>query len=377
MARYAHIVGWGMAVPQRVVTNHELAQFVDTSDEWIVTRTGIRERRVAGPQESTATLSIAAAEEALAVAGIAPREVDLILAATVTPEHLFPSTACLVQDALGASKAGAFDLLAGCSGFIYGLHLAAAAIRSGTHQVALVIGAETLSRIVNWRDRNTCVLFGDGAGAVVLKGSETPGGVLASMIRADGSGGELLILPAGGSRIPFSEAALRDGCHFVRMNGREVFRFATRVMEKATREVVEQAGLRLSDVDLIIPHQANIRIIEAAARGLGLPMERFFVNIDRYGNTSSASIPIALCEAVQQGRLKPGDTVAMVAFGAGLTWAAAVVRWGAPAPRPRPVWLERLARLVLYLPAQGHSRWMRLWRHLDAWASRLLGRDED
>ncbi|MER3400166.1 MAG: 3-oxoacyl-ACP synthase [Thermoflexus sp.] len=377
MARYAHIVGWGMAVPQRVVTNPELAQFVDTSDEWIVTRTGIRERRVAGPQESTATLSIAAAEEALAVAGIAPREVDLILVATVTPEHLFPSTACLVQDTLGASKAGAFDLLAGCSGFIYGLHLAAAAIRSGDHQVALVIGAETLSRIVNWRDRNTCVLFGDGAGAVVLKGSETPGGVLASMIRADGSGGELLILPAGGSRIPFSEAALRDGCHFVRMNGREVFRFATRVMEKATREVVEQAGLRLSDVDLIIPHQANIRIIEAAARGLGLPMERFFVNIDRYGNTSSASIPIALCEAVQQGRLKPGDTVAMVAFGAGLTWAAAVVRWGAPAPRPRPAWLERLARLVRYLPAQGHSRWMRLWRHLDAWASRLLGRDED
>lgn len=372
MARYAHIVGWGMAVPQRVVTNHELAQFVETSDEWIVTRTGIRERRVASPQESTATLSIAAAEEALAVAGIPPRDVDLILVATVTPEYLFPSTACLVQDALGATKAGAFDLLAGCSGFIYGLHLAAAAIRAGTHQVALVIGAETLSRIVNWQDRNTCVLFGDGAGAVVLQGSDTPGGVLASMIRADGSGGELLILPAGGSRLPISEAAVRDGCHFIRMNGREVFRFATRVMEKATREVVAQAGLRLEDVDLIIPHQANIRIIEAAAKALGLPMDRFFVNIDRYGNTSAASIPIALCEAVQQRRLNPGDRAVMVAFGAGLTWAAAVVEWGAPRARPRPLWLERLARITLYLPAQLHSRLMRLWRRLDAWFSRIL-----
>lgn len=372
MARYAHIVGWGMAVPQRVVTNHELAQFVETSDEWIVTRTGIRERRVAGPQESTATLSIAAAEEALAVAGIAPRDVDLILVATVTPEHLFPSTACLVQDALGATKAGAFDLLAGCSGFIYGLHMAAAAIRAGTHQVALVIGAETLSRIVNWRDRNTCVLFGDGAGAVVLQGKDEPGGVLASMIRADGSGGELLILPAGGSRLPISEAVVRDGCHFVRMNGREVFRFATRVMEKATREVVAQAGLRMEDVDLIIPHQANIRIIEAAAKGLGLPMDRFFVNIDRYGNTSSASIPIALCEAVQQGRLKPGDRAVMVAFGAGLTWAAAVIQWGVPRARPRPLWLERLARITLYVPAQLHSRLMRLWRRFDAWLSRIL-----
>ncbi|HXF68268.1 MAG TPA: beta-ketoacyl-ACP synthase III [Thermoflexus sp.] len=372
MARYAHIVGWGMAVPQRVVTNHELAQFVETSDEWIVTRTGIRERRVAGPQETTATLSIAAAEEALAMAGVSPRDVDLILVATVTPEYLFPSTACLVQDALGASKAGAFDLLAGCSGFIYGLHMAAAAIRAGTHQTALVIGAETLSRIVNWRDRNTCVLFGDGAGAVVLQGSEVPGGVLASLIRADGSGGELLILPAGGSRLPISEAVVRDGCHFVRMNGREVFRFATRVMEKATREVVAQAGLRLEDIDLIVPHQANIRIIEAAAKGLGLPMERFFVNIDRYGNTSSASIPIALYEAAQQGRLKPGDRVVMVAFGAGLTWAAAVVQWGVPRARPRPVWLERLARITLYLPAQLHSRLMRLWRRFDAWLSRIL-----
>lgn len=372
MARYAHIVGWGMAVPQRVVTNHELAQFVETSDEWIVTRTGIRERRVAGPQESTATLSIAAAEEALAVAGIAPRDVELILVATVTPEHLFPSTACLVQDALGATKAGAFDLLAGCSGFIYGLHMAAAAIRAGTHQVALVIGAETLSRIVNWRDRNTCVLFGDGAGAVVLQGKDEPGGVLASMIRADGSGGELLILPAGGSRLPISEAVVRDGCHFVRMNGREVFRFATRVMEKATREVVAQAGLRMEDMDLIIPHQANIRIIEAAAKGLGLPMDRFFVNIDRYGNTSSASIPIALCEAVQQGRLKPGDRAVMVAFGAGLTWAAAVIQWGVPRARPQPLWLERLARVTLYVPAQLHSRLMRLWRRFDAWLSRIL-----
>jgi 3-oxoacyl-[acyl-carrier-protein] synthase-3 len=219
------------------------------------------------------------------------------------------------------------------------------------------------------------VLFGDGAGAVVLKGSEALGGVLASMIRADGSGGELLILPAGGSRMPISEAVVRDSCHFIRMNGREVFRFATRVMEKATREVVAQAGLCLEDVDLIVPHQANIRIIETAAKGLGLPMDRFFVNIDRYGNTSAASIPIALCEAVQQERLKPGDTVVMVAFGAGLTWAAAVVQWGMPLARPRPPWLERLARITRYLPAQLHSRTMRLWRRFDARMSRLLQRE--
>jgi 3-oxoacyl-[acyl-carrier-protein] synthase-3 len=363
--RYAHVAGWGKYVPPKVVTNEDLARTVDTNDEWIVTRTGIRERRiVASTKETTATMSIAAAKDALERASVAPEQLDLIIVATATPEYSFPSTACIVQDALGAENAGAFDLSAGCSGFMYGLAMGAQAIASGVQNRVLVVGAETLSRIVNWHDRETCVLFGDGAGAVVLEGGEQPGGVLSTLIRADGSGGELLILPAGGSHQPPTMDTVAMGLHYVKMNGREVFKFATRVMDKAARQVVTDAGLTLEDVDLFIPHQANLRIIQAAARALEMPMEKFFVNLDKYGNTSAASIPIALCEAVDAGRIKPGDHIVMVGFGAGLTWAAAVIQWGVPKP-PVPTWRRTLDG-ARYISAGVRSRFRRVNRRLGA-----------
>jgi len=363
--RYAHVAGWGKYVPTKVITNEDLSRSVETSDEWIVSRTGIRERRVAAsPKETTATMSFEAAKQALEVAGITPNDLGLIIIATVTPEYSFPATACVVQDMLGAEHAGAFDLSAGCSGFMYGLAMGSQAIASGAQQHVLVIGAETLSRIVNWHDRETCVLFGDGAGAVVLSGSDEPGGVLSTLIRADGSGGELLILPAGGSHQPPTLDTVATGQHYVRMNGREVFRFATRVMDEATRKVVADAGLTLQDVDLFIPHQANLRIIQAAVRALKMPMDKFFVNLERYGNTSGASIPIALCEAVDAGRLNPGDHLVMVGFGAGLTWAASVIQWGVPKP-PVPAWRRTLDGLR-YIAAGARSRARRLQRRLGA-----------
>jgi len=367
--RYAHIIGWGKHIPSKVITNDDLSRMVDTTDEWIVSRSGIRERHiVASSKETTASMSIAAAKEALEVAGVAPDELNLVIVATATPEYSFPATACLVQDALGAENAGAFDLSAGCSGFVYALAMGAQVIASGAQDCVLVIGAETLSRIVNWHDRETCVLFGDGAGAVVLRGSDEPGGVLSTLVRADGSGGDVLILPAGGSHQPPTLDTVATGLHYLRMNGREVFRFATRVMDKAARQVAADAGLTLDDIALFIPHQANLRIIQAAARALDVPMEKFFVNLERYGNTSSASIPVALCEAVEAGRIQPGDHVAMVGFGAGLTWAGAVVRWGVPRP-PVPTWRRALDGLR-YVAAGVRSRARRLQRRADAW---LLG----
>jgi 3-oxoacyl-[acyl-carrier-protein] synthase-3 len=364
---YAHIVGWGKYIPPKVVTNADLSKMVDTSDEWIVTRTGIRERRVASPKESTATMGLAAAKEALDVAGILPTEVDLIIVATATPEHAFPSTASLIQDALGANRAGAFDLSAGCSGFVYALSLATQIIQGGGHQVVLVIGSETLSRIVNWQDRATCVLFGDGAGAMVVRASPSPGGVLSSLVRSDGSGGDLLIIPAGGSHMPPTAETIAQNLHFVQMNGREVFRFATRVMDRAVREVLDKAGLTLDDVDLFIPHQANLRIIQAAARSLSINEDRYFVNLDRYGNTSSASIPIAVCEAIECGRAKPGDILVMVGFGAGLTWAAATVQWGPPEPLHRRNIIDRSLGQLIYLGAAVRSRLVRILRRVEAW----------
>lgn len=333
MTLHAHVTGWGMAVPERVLTNAELEQMVDTTDEWIVTRTGIRERRVVKEGESTATLAARAARRALANTDLAPRDINLIIVATASPEHLFPATACIVQDMIGATNAGAFDLSAACTGFIIALNMAAQAIRSGSITNALVIGAETLSRLVNWEDRNTCVLFGDGAGALVLEASERPGGVLSCVMRSDGSGGELLSVPAGGSHMPTSLETVHRRLHTIHMNGREVFRFATRVMASATREATAQAGLSLEQIDLIVPHQANLRIIESAARSLHLPMERFMINIDRYGNTSSASIPIAIAEAVEHGRVRPGDHLILVAFGGGLTWGALALEWVEPERR--------------------------------------------
>lgn len=365
--RYAHITGWGMAVPERVLTNHDLAQMVETNDQWIRTRTGIRERHVAGPEDTTATLATRAARQALKIAQVRPEEVDLIIVATSSPEYNnFPATAALVQEALGATRAGAFDLAAACSGFIFAVNMAAQSIRSGALDTVLVIGAETLSRIVDWQDRNTCVLFGDGAGAFVLQAFEEPGGVLSGVMRADGSGAETLYIPAGGSRLPTSEETVARRLHFVKMNGREVFRFATRVMAEATHEAATAAGWEVEEIDLVIPHQANVRIIEAAAKRLKMPMERFVVNLDRYGNTSTASIPIAAYEAAQEGRLRPGDKVIMVGFGGGLTWGAIAVQWSGPIPKPRPkrtflqIWASRWWHRL-------RSVWRRLRRRLPSW----------
>jgi 3-oxoacyl-[acyl-carrier-protein] synthase-3 len=327
MTRFAHITGWGMSVPSRLVTNDALSQIVDTSDEWIRSHSGIRQRYIATSHDSTATLAADAAEKALALAGLPANHVGLVIVATCLPEHYFPSTACVVQDTIGATNASAFDLLAACSGFIYALSVATQMILSGAVDNALVIGSETMSRFLDWNDRSTCVLFGDGAGAVVLQVSDRPGGVLATALHADGSGGDLLMIPAGGSHLPTSQETVEKNQHTIVMNGREVYRFATRVMASSTREVVEKAGLSMEDIDLIIPHQANQRIIDSAAKVLGLPLDRFMINVDRYGNTSAASIPIAICEAVETGRIHPGDHIAFVAFGAGLTWASAVVKW--------------------------------------------------
>jgi 3-oxoacyl-[acyl-carrier-protein] synthase-3 len=367
MTRYAHITGWGMAVPEHVLTNADLTARVDTTDEWIVTRTGIRERRIARQGETTASLGTSAALSALETTDLNARDIELIIVATSSPEHIFPATACLIQDRLGASRAGAFDLSAACTGFIFALNMAAQAIISGSIDNALVIGSETLSRLVNWEDRSTCILFGDGAGALVLEASERPGGVLSCTMRSDGSGGNVLSLPAGGSYMPTTLETVSKKLHTIHMNGREVFRFATRVMAESTREAVFDAGLTIRDIDVVVPHQANSRIIEAAARSLKLPMSRVVVNIDRYGNTSTASIPIAMCEAIKAGRVKPGDRVALVGFGAGLTWGAMVLQWVSPERGVRPEarrrwwlarWLGRLRSAVRRL-----SRWLEsfLW----------------
>ncbi|HAV77727.1 MAG TPA: 3-oxoacyl-ACP synthase [Anaerolineae bacterium] len=329
---YAHITGWGMAVPEQILTNDDLSKMVDTNDEWIRDRTGIRERRIVRENESTATLALGASLKALKVANLRPTDLDLIICSSSSPEYIFPATACLVQDQIGATKAGAFDLLAACSGFIYATNMAAQAIRSGSIKNALVIGSETLSRFVNWKDRNTCILFGDGAGAFILQASERPGGVYSAVMHSDGSGGDLLTLQGGGSKHPATEATIHQGKHFIEMDGKEVFRFATRVMAQATREALDAAGISLEEVDWIVPHQANIRIIEAAARGLKMPMDKFVVNLERYGNTSTASIPIAAVEAVEKGDIKSGDKLVMVGFGAGLTWGALTAEWTGPFP---------------------------------------------
>lgn len=345
---YAHITGWGMAVPEPIMTNDDLAEFVDTNDQWIRERTGIRERRVAKETDFPSTLAVDASIKALKVANLRPTDIDLIICSTSTPEYIFPATACLIQDQLGASKAGAFDLLAACSGFIYALNMGAQAIRSGSIKNALIIGSETLSRFVNWKDRNTCILFGDGSGAFVLQASERPGGVLSAVMHSDGSGGDLLTLPGGGSRYPATESTVHEGKHYIQMDGKEVFRFATRVMASATMEALDAAGLTVDEIRWVIPHQANIRIIEAAARGLKLPMDRFIVNLERYGNTSTASIPIAMVEAVEKGQIKNGDKLVMVGFGAGLTWGALAAEWTGPIPSKghvRPEQYRRLGRV--------------------------------
>lgn len=367
--KYAHIIGWGKYVPERIVTNHDLERIVDTSDDWISRRTGIRERHIAGERETTATLAFEAAARALAVADLLPSQVELIIVATSTPEYVFPSTACRVQDYLGAIRAGAFDLSAACSGFVYALDMAAQAIATGSVRNAVVIGSETMSRVLDWKDRDTCVLFGDGAGAVVLKGMQIEGGVLASTLRSDGSGGNLLNLPAVyHNPVPTLEPDyFRNGHQHntIAMDGRQVFRFATRVIADSIHETLHKTGLSLDDIDLIIPHQANTRIIEAAAKRLKVPEEKFYTNVQLFGNTSAASIPIALCDAVRDGRLQPDDNVIFVGFGGGLTWGAALVKWNVTAPTislPRREW-----KRARYVYARSRSKMKRYGRRFGAW----------
>lgn len=322
------MAGTGSAVPDRVLTNADLEKMVDTSDEWITTRTGIKERRIADPETASSDLAALAAGRALAASGTDPASVDLIIVATVTPDMLFPATACIVQHRLGAHRAAAFDLSAGCSGFVYALGMGAQAIASGLYETVLVAGVDCLSKITDFQDRSTCVLFGDAAGAAVLKPAAPGYGLLAIQLGADGSGADKLSLPAGGSRIPVSKDAIDSRLNFIHMAGNEVFKFAVRIMEEASHVVLSQSGLDASDIDLFVPHQANIRIIEAAAKRLGVPSEKVFVNVQKYGNTSAASIAVALDEANAEGRLRPGDKVLLVGFGAGLTWASAVLCWG-------------------------------------------------
>jgi 3-oxoacyl-[acyl-carrier-protein] synthase-3 len=329
MSRYSAITGWGKYVPEQTLTNADLERMVDTSDEWITSRTGIKERHIASAGETAATLSIAAGREALERAGITGADLGLVIIATVSQDYKFPSTANLVQHALGA-QCGAFDMQAACSGFLYALSVAHQFITTGAIKHALVVGVEVLSRVVDYTDRGTCILFGDGAGAVVLSASEEPGGLLGYTLGSDGAKPELLYVPAGGSKEPLTEQGLREGRQWVQMQGGEVFKFATRIMGTAMEEALSHAGKTAEDMDLFIPHQANLRIIESASKRLGLPPEKVFVNIERYGNTSAAAVPIALCEAIEQGRVQQGQHLGMVAFGAGLTWAAAVVRWTAP-----------------------------------------------
>ena len=336
---YGRIIGWGSYVPEQVVTNHELSLRLDTSDEWIVQRSGIRERHMAGAHETTSSMSVEAGRKALARAGLTPGDLDLIIVATSTPDYHTPPVSSLVQAQLGATNVPAFVVVTGCTGFVYAYSVANQFIQTGAYKTILVIGAELLSRFVDWRDRSTCVLFGDAAGAVVIQATDEPCGMDSFTLGSDGSQGETIIMRSGGSKKPFGPQALADGDIFLEMNGREVFKFATRVVGKACHTVLEQAGMKLGDVDWIIPHQANLRIIEAAARDMHLPLERFIVNIDRYANTSAASIPLALAEAVDSGRIRVDDKLLIVAFGAGLTWGASLLQMaptGAPAPALMP-----------------------------------------
>ncbi len=350
MTKYARITGWGKHLPERILTNADLERMVDTSDEWIRTRTGIRERHIAGPGETCSTMSVAAARKALAMAHLNPSDVELIIVATSTPDYWVPSVASLVQDQLGAPGVPAFSLSAGCTGWVYALVTACQFIQTGAYRNALVIGTEHLSIGVDWTDRNTCVLFGDGSGAVVLEASDQPTGLLAFNLGSEGSDYDALIFPGCAGAHPPSHEVISQRLHYLRMDGRRVFKFATRVMADSVAKVVSASGLAVDDIGLIIPHQANDRIIEMARRKLRVPPEKIMVNIERYGNTSAASIPLALVDAIEEGRVKSGDNLVFVGFGAGLTWAAAAFHWEPQEPAGIPVidWpiSERLIRPV-------------------------------
>lgn len=323
---HAAITGIGSYVPDRVLSNAELSTMVDTSDEWIIERTGIRERRIAAPGQALSDFSRPAIEQALAQAGRKPSEIDLLIVATVTPDMAFPSTGAILADELGMPDAAAYDLSAGCTGFMYALAQAYGMMAGGLAERALVVGGDVLSTILDWTDRSTCVLFGDGAGAVVLEQVDT-GGFLGFELGADGSGGPELYMPAGGSRMPASAETVAKAQHFAKMNGREVFKFATRVLVSSAEAILAKTGHGIEEVDVYIPHQANVRIIDHAVRKLGIPEDRVVVNVDRYGNTSSGSIPLALAQAQAEGRLHDGDLVLMTGMGAGLTWGSALMEW--------------------------------------------------
>lgn len=324
--RYGRISGWGSYVPEKTVTNFDLEQSLDTSNEWIVQRTGILARHIAGPDETTATMATNAAREALAKADMPPEELDLIIVATSTPDHLTPPVSSQVQHMLGAVDVPAFALVTGCTGFVYALATAQQFIAAESYRNVMVIGVELLSRHIDWQDRATCVLFGDAAGAVLLQADDRPCGMLAYELGSDGSGAEHLVVPAGGTAEPISAEAIAARRQFVKMNGQEVFKFATRIIDDSCRRVIGKTGLSMDEVDWIIPHQANLRIIKSASRSMNVPMERFYVNIEKYANTSAASIPLALCEGLNEGTIKADQKLLMVSFGAGLTWATALVQ---------------------------------------------------
>jgi 3-oxoacyl-[acyl-carrier-protein] synthase-3 len=333
MTTNALITGWGMYAPSRVLTNDELSTMVETSDEWIVTRTGIRERRIAADDETTTTLSVNASRDALAVAGLDPADLDLVIVATCSPDYPLPATAVLVATELGARRAAGFDMQAACSGFVYGLATATSFIRSGMYRNVLLVGVEVLSRFIDWTDRNTCVLFGDGAGAVVLQASDQPGGLLGMDLYSDGNGFEAIIVPAGGSACPAGPTSIAERKHYIRMAGREVYKYATRQLTESSLAALRVAGLTVDDVDQFLFHQANLRIIESVGASLHLDPAKAYINIEKYGNTSAASVPMALVEAIAAGRVKPGDRLLMAAFGAGYTAGAAVVEWTADPTR--------------------------------------------
>lgn len=322
------ITGIGCNAPERVLTNDELAKMVDTSDEWIIERTGIKERRVAAADEALSDISLPAAKDALERAGVDAASIDLLIVATVTPDMAFPSTSAILADQLGMKNAAAYDLSAGCTGFVYAIAQAHSMVSAGLADRALVVGGDLLSKIVDWGDRSTCVLFGDGAGAVVVE-RVSEGGFLGFELGADGSGGPQLYIPGGGSREPASAETVAGGEHYVKMNGREVFKFAARVLVESAEKVLDSCGVSVEDVDVYVPHQANVRIIDHARKKLGISEERTVINVDRYGNTSSGSIPLALADAEADGRLRPGELVLMTGMGAGLTWGSALIEWTA------------------------------------------------
>ncbi len=321
------IIATGAYVPENVVTNQDLEKIVETSDEWIIERTGIRERRIVDGHQATSDLAYEAASIALKRAHLKPKDIDLIIVATITPDMPFPSTACILQDRLGAKNAAAFDVNAACSGFLYGLHIANSLIRSGTNQRILLIGAEVLSKVTDWQDRTTCILFGDGAGAAIIEATKEKRGILSTHISSDGSLSDLICLPGGGSRNPCSADTILKRLNFIKMKGNETFKVAVRTLEELVTKTLRDNNLEPSQLSLLIPHQANIRIIQATAKRLNMPMEKVFVNIDKFGNTSAASVPIALDEAVQTSRVQDGDYILLEAFGGGLTWASSLIKW--------------------------------------------------